>query len=133
MNLWKITYLFINNINMNLWYKNLNKSPLSPPDYVFSLVWLILYVLIIISFILNINNKNALIFFILQLFFNLIWTYIFFNLKNPELSLLDLLLVIIFSILYFININQTGKYLIIPYILWLLFAFYLNLYVVIYN
>ena len=120
----------------NKWYDYLNKSKLTPPDWVFGVVWTVLYILIGLSFGLNKPNKNdtkLIVFFTLQLFFNLIWTSIFFKFKMIKLALFDLFLTLLFTILYFIESNNIGKYLLIPYILWLLLAFYLNAYIVYFN
>lgn len=120
----------------NKWYDYLNKSKLTPPDWVFGVVWTILYILIGLSFGLNKPNKDdtkLIVFFTLQLFFNLIWTSIFFKFKMIKLALFDLFLTLLFTILYFIESNNIGKYLLIPYILWLLLAFYLNMYIVYFN
>ena len=123
-------------------YTKLKKSPLSPPNYVFGIVWPILYLLMTVSFfiILKINkysfNSIPLIIFIIHLFFNFIWTYLFQNYKNKMIALTDLLIVIlltIYIIIEFYKINKLASYLLIPYIIWLCFAFYLNLFIVINN
>lgn len=127
---------------MNNWYKNLNRSKLSPPSWVFGIVWPILYLLMTISFIIVQRNKKCfpfcspLVFFIIQLGFNLIWTTLFFKMKLPLLALVDLMLTIIFTFItyyQFNTISKFGSYLLLPYIMWMCFAFYLNLYIVIYN
>ena len=124
------------------WYNNLNKSSLTPPNWVFSVVWPLLYTILFISLYLVWTDKNCfpfcnpLIFFVIQLCLNVIWTTIFFKLKKPLLALLDIILIIIFTLitLYkFYEINKTSFYLLIPYIIWLCFALYLNLYIVINN
>ena len=115
------------------WYEYLNKSKLTPPDWVFGVVWPILYVLIGLSMYFNKPQKDdikLITFFSLQMFFNLIWTTIFFKLQMPRLALFDLFLTLLFTILYFIESIDLSKYLLIPYILWLLLAFYLNAYIV---
>ena len=127
---------------MNNWYKNLNRSKLSPPSWVFGIVWPILYLLMTVSFIIVQRNKKCfpfcspLVFFIIQLGFNLIWTTLFFKMKLPLLALVDLMLTIIFTFItyyQFHSISKLGSYLLLPYIMWMCFAFYLNLYIVIYN
>ena len=124
---------------MNEWYKTLKKSPLTPPDYVFGIVWPILYLMIFASFGINMyNNKDVCLncpitFFILQLVFNLIWTTIFFRYKKVLLGLFDLMLVIVFTIIYMTKVNGISLYLMIPYMCWLCFAFYLNLYIYHFN
>ena len=124
------------------WYNNLNKSSLTPPNWVFSVVWPLLYTVLFISLYLVWTDKNCfpfcnpLIFFIIQLCLNVVWTTIFFKLQKPLLALLDIILIILFTLitLYkFYEINKTSFYLLIPYIIWLCFATYLNLYIVINN
>ena len=127
---------------MNNWYKNLNRSKLSPPSWVFGIVWPILYLLMTLSFIIVQRNKKCfpfcspLVFFIIQLGFNLIWTTLFFKMKLPLLALIDLTLTIIFTFItyyQFHSISKLGSYLLLPYMMWMCFAFYLNLHIVIYN
>jgi tryptophan-rich sensory protein len=127
---------------MNNWYKKLNRSKLSPPSWVFGIVWPILYLLMTISFIIVQRNKKCfpfcspLVFFIIQLGFNLIWTTLFFKMKLPLLALVDLMLTIIFTFItyyQFHSISKLGSYLLLPYMMWMCFAFYLNLHIVIYN
>lgn len=121
---------------MNDWYNSLNKSPYTPPGYVISIIWTILYTMIFMAFITN-NNYclycNTTYFFILQLFFNIIWSPIFFNLQKPTLALVDIILIIIFTLLYMLYSNTTSRLLLIPYIVWLFIAFYFNLYIVLNN
>lgn len=125
---------------MNNWYKSLNKSKYSPPSYVFSIVWSILYALIFLSFIFTLKTRECdikcFLPFILQIIINLSWTYTFFNLKKIKLSLIMILVIIILTILSYINFykfNKLSANLLIPYLLWLLLAFYLNAYIVYYN
>ena len=127
---------------MNLWYKNINKSKLTPPSWVFRIVWPVLYTLMFLAlFYVWGNNKcfpycDAVTYFFIQLFFNLIWTTLFFYYKKPKWALLDILFIIVFSIITyqkFYKINQFAGKLLLPYIFWLGFALYLNLYIVAYN
>lgn len=124
------------------WYHELNRSPLSPPDWVFGVVWPILYALLVISFYLTFTNKKCigfcepLVFFIIQLAFNLSWTTIFFRLKMIKTALVVILVIIAFTIITFIKmikISKVSAYLLIPYLLWLSFATYLNGYIVFNN
>ena len=126
----------------NKWYDNLKKSKLTPPNWVFGTVWPILYTTLAVSFYLIKKEEKCnewcepLNFFSLQMFFNLIWTWLFFKQKKIKLAVLDIALVIIFTILTmikFFKINKYTTYILIPYILWLLLAFYLNLYIVLNN
>lgn len=124
---------------MNEWYDSLKKSSLTPPDYVFGIVWPILYLMIFGSIGLTLYNDPNLCldcpftFFAIQLVFNLIWTTIFFRYKQIFLGLIDLILVIVFTIIYMTKVNGVSLYLMIPYLCWLCLAFYLNLYIYHFN
>ena len=127
--------------SVDTWYKTVQKAPWTPPNIVFPIVWTILYLMIGISLWLLLqapatNKKNAYIAFGLQLFFNFIWSYLFFYLKNPLLGLLDIILLwfaIIGTIALFLNHSRSAAYLLIPYFLWVSYAFSLNLYIWINN
>ena len=127
---------------MNDWYKKIKKAPWTPPNYVFGIIWPILYILMIISVILVYKDKKCypycspMTIFLLQLGLNLIWTTIFFKLRMPIIALIDLILILgltIYTFFLFYDINKIASYLLIPYILWLCVAFSLNSYIVIYN
>ena len=127
---------------MNQWYKTLKKAPWSPPNYVFGIVWPILYTLMAISVALVWSNKKCypycspITFFLVQLAFNLIWTTIFFKWQMPKLAFLDLLIIMgitIYTYKQFLPISKTAGYLLIPYMLWLCVAFSLNLYIILMN
>jgi tryptophan-rich sensory protein len=118
------------------WYKNLKKSPLNPPSWVFGVVWPLLYTSLIIYFFLNLFNPECsglcdrLIFFLVQVFFNLIWPLAFFKLREIKMSFVIL---IIMDILTFVTIYLTPdmtKYILYPYMGWILFATYLTGYIV---
>ncbi len=120
----------------NLWYQTLNKPPLTPPAAYFPTAWGILYTLMFLAFLLVLFQKNnkdkyvAINLFVLQLFFNLIWSYLFFGLKSIELALLDvilLLIAVIFTTIYFFRLSKPAGFLMIPYLLQVVFALYLNL------
>lgn len=113
----------------------LNKPLLSPPAWVFPVVWTILYILMgIASYIVwqskDRNKDLALKIYALQLIFNFFWSYIFFNMQNYLFAfiwLMILWLLIIVTTVLFYRINKTAGYLLIPYLLWVTFAAYLNL------
>lgn len=122
----------------NKWYLNIKKSKLTPPSFVFGIVWPILYFLLGLSFFLVWKNDKCfpfcipLIFFLIQLFFNLIWTYLFFVKKKFLLALIDIFIMIIFTIItikMFYKIDKVSSYLLIPYLVWISFAFYLTFYI----
>lgn len=116
-------------------YSSLNKPPFSPPAFIFPVVWTILYIFMgISSYIVYQSNhpakSKALKTYGLQLLFNFCWSIIFFrfSLYLPAfLWLVVLILLIIRMIKLFYAINTFAGYLQIPYLLWCLFAAYLNL------
>lgn len=118
----------------DLWYQELNKSTLNPQGYVFGIVWPILYILMSISaFRTFIDTRNL---FLLQLFFNAIWSWLFFVFHMPVIALLNIWLLIALNIRLVINmfrIDSISGFLFVPYIVWLFFASYLNLFIVINN
>ena len=79
------------------WYLSLNKSELNPPSYVFGIVWPILYILMIVSAFLA--YKKVFLFFIIQLFFNATWSWLFFRFQMPLIALLDIYLLITLNII----------------------------------
>ena len=122
------------NTSDDLWYQSLVKSDLNPPGYVFGIAWPILYLLMSISAYRNFDSI-AKIFFI-QLFFNTIWSWLFFFYHLPFIALLDIWLLIFLNINILIALAKKDKLamiLYIPYVIWLLFASYLNIFIVINN
>ena len=118
----------------DLWYQELNKSSLNPPGYVFGIVWPILYILMSISAFRTFADTRNL--FLLQLFFNAIWSWLFFAFHMPIIALLNIWFLIALNINLIINmfrIDSISGFLFIPYIVWLFFASYLNLFIVIIN
>ena len=118
-----------------LYSETMIKPPLSPPAIVFPIVWTILYALMGISaarirLAPNSRAQNQGInFFIAQLIVNFFWSLIFFNAQSYGLALiwLILLLVLVFGmILSFRKTDRLAALLQIPYLLWLIFAAYLN-------
>ena len=115
------------------WYASLIKPALQPPPVVFRIVWPVLYILLAVSAALVLTNpqhtENTLLLYAINGVLNVLWTYAFFTLQNPAGALFVLLLIITAAILLFAHVYRTGKtaaYLLIPYILWLFFALYLN-------
>lgn len=115
-------------------YAGLNKPALSPPSFVFPVVWTILYILMGISSYLIFQSQDpdrtkALKTYALQLFFNFGWSILFFgfSLYLPAFFWLAALIVLILIMIYqFYRINPLAAYLQIPYLLWCIFAAYLN-------
>lgn len=116
-------------------YQDIVRPSLSPPGILFPIVWTILYILMgISSYIIYSSNsydkEEALFIYFLQLLVNAIWSPIFFRFRAYLLAFLVILILIglvIAMILKFFKINKTAAYLQIPYLIWLLFAAYLNI------
>ncbi|MCH1973816.1 tryptophan-rich sensory protein [Muricomes sp. OA1] len=119
--------------NMAL-YSTINKPAFSPPSIVFPIVWTILYVLMgISSYIIyssdSADKTKALKIYALQLFFNFCWSILFFRYNLYLLSFLWLVILIVLICIMikdFYKINPAAAYLQIPYLLWCIFAAFLN-------
>jgi tryptophan-rich sensory protein len=118
------------------WYAGLVKPALNPPAWVFGPAWTTLYALMgIAAFLIwrmgweRKEVKMALGVFGIQLFLNAIWSIIFFGLQNPGWALVNIIflwLAIVWTIAVFYKISKPAAYLLVPYLLWVSFASYLN-------
>lgn len=117
------------------WYNTLIKPTLNPPSWIFPPVWTILYLIILVSFILFVRSDSTqskvlpLVFFFIQLVLNLSWSPIFFNFNNIKLALWVVCLLWIFllgTIITFYPHSKLASLLLVPYLLWVSFATYLN-------
>ena len=115
-------------------FAELNKPALSPPGWLFPVVWTILYVLMGIASYLVVTSKKpngaALITYGLQLVFNFFWSIIFFNMQAYLFAFIWLVILwflILKTTVKFFKIDETAGILMIPYLLWVTFAGYLNL------
>lgn len=127
--------------SISSWYPTLIKPPLTPPNIMFPIAWTIIYLLmgLSIGLVLNTNNKGkktSIVLFAVQLFFNFTWSIVFFYKQNPLIGFLNIVILDVLVINYIIKsrqINRVSSWLFIPYLLWLLFATYLNGYILFYN
>jgi tryptophan-rich sensory protein len=118
------------------WYQTLIKPALNPPSFVFGPVWTALYALMGISVFLvwkmgwdRADVRKAIYVFGLQLILNATWSIIFFGLHSPFwafINIIALWLSIIWTMTLFYKINKLATWLLVPYILWVSFASYLN-------
>lgn len=115
------------------WYQSLIKPALQPPPIVFSIVWSVLYLMLAASLtlvsIMPDAQKKTLALYVLTGVLNVLWTYTFFYLANPGGAVFVLIITIIAAILLFSEVyrsNRIASYLLIPYMVWLCFALYLN-------
>ena len=111
-------------------YSGLDKPALSPPAWIFPVVWSVLYILMGIGVArVYIKTEKVPIIYIVQLFFNFMWPIIFFNFNAYLLAfiwLVALIILVIIMTVKFYKIDKVAGLIQIPYILWLLFAGYLN-------
>ena len=125
---------FASSQSLDIWYVNLVKSDLNPPGYIFGIIWPILYLMMAISaFRTFYFVKKS---FFIQLFFNAIWSWLFFVFQMPLLALINIWLLILLNVrIAFVMFKEDklSAYLYLPYVLWLIFASYLNLYIVFNN
>ncbi len=128
---------FIGNLlgNNSMGFNEIIKPSYNPPGIIFPIVWTILYILMgISSYLIYTSNstkkEDALRVYALQLIFNMLWTFFFFNLNWFLFSFIWIIILIILvsiMIFKFIKINKTAGYLQIPYLAWLIFASILNM------
>ena len=124
-------------------YGTLKMPAFAPPAALFAPVWIVLYLLMGISLFLVIRHglktpgvKSAVSYFILQLFFNVLWSLLFFTLGLRVAALADILILffyILITIFKFHRIDKTAAYLLIPYLVWVAYASVLNLAIVVLN
>ncbi len=124
-------------------FSSLNKPPLAPPGWLFPVAWTILYILMGIASYLVINSNadsneitKALKLYFLQLAVNFFWPIFFFKFNLYLFSFLWLVLLwvlIICTMVSFYKISKPAGYLLIPYLIWVTFAGYLNLSIYILN
>lgn len=123
------------------WYPHLNKPALTPPNEVFSIAWTILYILMGLSigliYLTDSDQKPALRnLFIFQLFFNFMWSMIFFVRQNITGGLICIVMLEWLLIWYAFRawpIRKLSSILFWPYIAWVGFATYLNIYIYLYK
>lgn len=117
-----------------IWYFSLAKPYLTPPAWIFAPVWSFLYLTIAFSFVLYFLKKDenkglGYLYFLVQMILNLIWTPVFFGTKNILLALIVIILMDVFIILTikkFYEVRKFAGLILIPYLIWTLFATYLN-------
>ncbi|OUD37610.1 TspO/MBR family protein [Flavobacterium sp. FPG59] len=123
--------------SITTWYPTLIKPSFNPPNWIFAPVWSTLYAMMGVAagFVwseIKSNEevvKKALIFFLIQLGLNALWSYLFFGLHNPMLAGLEIIvlwLMIYETYIQFAKINKIAGYLLIPYLAWVSFAAVLN-------
>ncbi len=117
----------------SIWYDTLNKPLLNPPAEIFKPAWIILYITIFLALLIYTKQKKrqvrGYVYFIIQLVLNLIWAPLFFGMHNILAAFIDIVLLNVFVILTikeFYKASKASAIILIPYLIWILFAAYLN-------
>ena len=120
------------------WYQGLNRPMFTPPSWAFGVAWTILYIMMGFAWalvlsdhdkILESHRRRANIFFVIQLFFNAIWPFIYFSAHKITLAWIDINLLwlsLLYTIYLFSKVSKKATYLLMPYLLWVSFANILN-------
>ena len=132
----------LNNGSITTWYAGLVRSPLTPPGYLFGIAWTILYAMIAISGWMiwqarETNNTTSIKkLYIAQLILNWSWTPLFFYYQLTGVALICMSMIIVLVTALIVKSYKSLKVasiLLIPYLLWLLFASHLNFYIWMFN
>ena len=126
--------------NMNLIYGELVKPIFAPPNIVFPIAWTIIYVLMGIAsykvYILkyeNVDISSALFVYDIQLLLNFLWTLIFFGFRLYGLAFIELVFLVLFVMLtikrFYKKIGMKAVLLLLPYLIWLIYAGVLNFFI----
>ena len=117
------------------WYESLNKPFFNPPNYLFGIVWPILYVLMAVVRFLHAQNIFKL--YLMQIMLNGLWSWLFFVFQSTAFAFLDIVLLIFLNILILKKLRENqawiSVFLYVPYVLWICFASVLNLSIIILN
>ncbi len=123
--------------SVQTWYPLLTKPPLNPPNWIFAPMWTAIYILIGINFYLLWQKKTnqkitsqVFAVFLIQLGLNAVWSPIFFGLQSPFLALIIIVLLLISLIWLALQLktdHALNFWLLLPYLMWVAFAAYLNL------
>lgn len=122
--------------SIQTWYASLEKPSFTPPNWVFSPVWISLYVVMGISLFLVWQKSfhypgvsNAMFWFGIQLFLNMLWSVLFFGLKSPFFAFIGIIFLwvaIFLTLIKSFRVSRLASVLLVPYICWVSFAAVLN-------
>ena len=131
---------YVTNLYKEPWYSMIEKPSFNPPEWVFAPVWIILYIAMSVAiWLVWINPKRAekiIYIYFIHLLINGSWSIFFFGLHLILASLIVIAIIIFFVVwlikLYY-PINKLSSFLMVPYLIWLSYAFVLNFYIFILN
>lgn len=118
---------FFTRTGKNTWYAKLKKPSFNPPNWIFGPVWTSLYLCmgVALYFLWVADVRLALLFFGIQLVLNFFWSYIFFTLRSPLYSFIEiiiLLIMIVLTMIFTYSVSLVSFWLFVPYVLWVSFA-----------
>ena len=122
--------------SVDTWYSTLNKPVFNPPNWLFAPVWTALYVLMAVAAWRvwctpdGVARRQALFLFAVQLAFNLAWSFIFFAWRSPGWALVEIAVLsglVALTLARFWSLDRSAGLLMVPYLVWVLFATALNL------
>lgn len=117
------------------WFNTLKRPVYSPPAEIFTPAWIFLYITIFAALVIFISAKSygkkaGYTYFAIQMVLNLLWSPVFFGMRNMGLALVVIIFLDIFVVMTireFYKVSKLSGLILIPYLLWLLFATYLNI------
>jgi len=131
-----IGFLFIDS-QVTTWYAGVVKPPFTPHPSVFIIVWIVLYAFMALALSViwtktpqDIQTGGWVRFFFVQLLFNAGWTFFFFGLHSTLIAFVDILFlafIVVTLVAGAYEIDPRAGWLLLPYLLWVLFAGYINL------
>lgn len=134
---------YLGSMNSKEYYETLLLPSAAPPSFVFPIAWGIIYTLMIIAACIveakvkdGMYKKDAFSYYYTQLAVNAMWPYLFFFFKVPLFAfvlLAILLVLVVLTLIKFYGLKKISGYLLIPYVLWIIYAGYINLFVIILN
>ncbi|MEI6158178.1 MAG: TspO/MBR family protein, partial [Atribacterota bacterium] len=129
--------------SLSVWYENLKKPFFNPPSWIFSPVWISLFILMGISLFiiwrkssLDEQVSTAIVLFTIQLALNVLWSVTFFHFRSPlggVVVIVFLWMAIFFTMWKFYFIDRTAAFLLVPYLSWVSFAGVLNTFLFLLN
>jgi len=131
---------YVTNLYKEPWYSSIAKPSFNPPEWVFAPVWITLYIAMSVAiWLIWINPKRVekiIYIYFIHLLINGSWSIFFFGLHLILASLIVIAIIIFFVVwlikLYY-PINKLSSFLMVPYLIWLSYAFVLNFYIFILN
>ena len=124
-----------------MWYPMLTKPSITPPDWVFPIAWSFIYLCMGVSIALMWYKPEKIFrpimkLFAVQLALNFVWSFLFFSLHSPAAAFVDIIALDVVVILYMTrsySVCKGSSLLLVPYLAWLMFATYLNGFIMLAN